>query len=273
MKEKKVSVIVCTLNSGKHLREVLNYIKNTNPFEIIVVDGGSKDDTLFIAQHYGCIIKHDGCKGLGNARNIGLKEAKGDYVLYVGADNFLCGINNYYNLIIKQLIKNKWSGIGLRSMGYNDINKTIDRYFSIGLDLWWMSKIIPGERKVIGTPFLFKRTLLKKYKFNTDLKASDDTDLCERMRKDGLKVGYTEKVMCLDIWMGVKQLINRFKMYGKSDREFFLQHYKKWSIMRMIKSLLHPLSEFKMIKKPRDIKYIPFVLFIVFWRYVGYANI
>jgi glycosyltransferase involved in cell wall biosynthesis len=272
MKEKKVSVIVCTLNSGKHLREVLTYIKNTNPFEIIVVDGGSKDDTLFIAQNHGCAIVYDEGKGLGNARNIGLKSASGDYVLYVGPDNNLCGVKDYYNLIISQLIKNKWAGIGLRSMEYNDINKPIDRYLSLGSDLRWRNKIKPGECNVIGTPFLFKRTLLKKYKFNTELKASDDTELCERMRKDGLKVGYTEKVMCLDIWMGIKALINRFKLYGKSDREYFLQHYKEWGIMRRIKSILHPMSEFKMIRSWKDIKYIPFVLFIVFWRYKGYAK-
>lgn len=273
MKEKKVSVVVCTLNSGKYLRDVLTHIKNTKPFEIIIVDGGSKDETLFIAQHHGCVIVRDEGKGLGNARNIGLKSASGDYIFYVGPDNLLYNTKYYYETIIDQMNKNKWSGIGIRSLGYDEQNKLIDRYFSYGSDLRWVNKIKAGECNVIGTPFLFKKTLLKKYRFNTELKASDDTDLCERMRKDCLKVGYTEKVMCLDIWMGIKGLINRFKMYGKSDREYFLQHYKEWGIMRMIKSILHPMSEFKMIRSWKDVKYIPFVLFIVFWRYVGYANI
>jgi glycosyltransferase involved in cell wall biosynthesis len=276
----KVSIIICTKNSEKYIKDVIEAAKSINPFEIILVDAHSTDKTVKIAKKYKIPIVYDSGTGLGNARNIGLKKAKGNYVLYVGSDNILIKnflptnslkIDEDYNIYLESLVNemaiNNWAGIGVRSFLFAQ-KKT---YLSNGMAFRWVNKIKPGVSKVIGTPFMFKKETLLKYKFIGSF--SDDTDLCDRMAKDGLIVGYTNRFMCFDIWQGAKSLIERFKMYGKSDREFFLQHYKKWGIMRRIKSLLHPMSEFRMIRQFKDIKYIPYVLFIVFWRYVGYANI
>ena len=54
----KISIIIPTLNEEDYLSLLLESIKQQNfkDYEIIVVDASSTDDTLKIAQNYGCSI-------------------------------------------------------------------------------------------------------------------------------------------------------------------------------------------------------------------------
>ena len=52
----KVSVYLITLNEGRHLDEVLDSVKGAD--EILLVDSGSTDDTLEIAEKHGARIIH-----------------------------------------------------------------------------------------------------------------------------------------------------------------------------------------------------------------------
>ncbi|MEM2674669.1 MAG: glycosyltransferase [Candidatus Hadarchaeales archaeon] len=86
----KVSVIIPTLNEGERIRDLLRSLKEA-PYpdkEIIVVDGGSKDDTVKIARKEGAkVLQEEGSvKGPGNAKNQGARAAKGEVVCFVDAD-------------------------------------------------------------------------------------------------------------------------------------------------------------------------------------------
>jgi len=84
-----VSIITPVYNSGRYLRECLGSILNSSyrKFEVIVVDDGSTDDSLEIAESFGInVIKLDGRNGPAAARNRGAKEARGDLLLFVDAD-------------------------------------------------------------------------------------------------------------------------------------------------------------------------------------------
>ena len=50
----KASVGILTFNSSKYLNYCLNSVKDFN--EILILDGGSKDETLNIAKKYNCKI-------------------------------------------------------------------------------------------------------------------------------------------------------------------------------------------------------------------------
>ncbi len=81
-----VSVVIPTLNEEKYIGKTLDRLTNQNfkDFEIIIVDGGSGDDTVEIAKKYG--VKTIISKGANvcKARNIGLYASRGQIV--VGAD-------------------------------------------------------------------------------------------------------------------------------------------------------------------------------------------
>ncbi|HGY11380.1 MAG TPA: glycosyltransferase, partial [Desulfobacterales bacterium] len=87
-----VSVIIPCLNEEDHIEECILHVRKDNAVkEIIVVDAGSLDKTVFIAQKMGTkIILHRSEPGSGGGRGgqilAGLKGAKGDVVAIVHAD-------------------------------------------------------------------------------------------------------------------------------------------------------------------------------------------
>jgi glycosyltransferase involved in cell wall biosynthesis len=82
-----VSVIIPTYNSARTLPMALRSIKRqTYPsVEIIVVDRYSRDGTPYVASRFGAhVIQADTERA--EAKNIGLKAAKGQHVLFLDSD-------------------------------------------------------------------------------------------------------------------------------------------------------------------------------------------
>ena len=87
---KLVSVVVPTRNEEHALEKLLKSLKKQTykNYELIVVDGGSTDDTAGVAKKYGAkVIKEYGkYKSPANARNIGVEKAKGDIIIVFDCD-------------------------------------------------------------------------------------------------------------------------------------------------------------------------------------------
>ena len=83
-----VSVIIPTLNSEKFLRKCLSSLKKQtySNLEIIIVDDGSTDSTLKIAESYGCRIVKNPKKGRAEAKNEGMRQALGEYLVFIDSD-------------------------------------------------------------------------------------------------------------------------------------------------------------------------------------------
>lgn len=99
----KISVCIATYNSSKHLNRILPGILNqtypTNKIEILVIDGGSSDDTKKVAMKYGCkFIKNPSVEPV-TAKNIAYLEATGEYLIYLDHDERLLNINSFKNRI------------------------------------------------------------------------------------------------------------------------------------------------------------------------------
>jgi glycosyltransferase involved in cell wall biosynthesis len=90
-----VSIVIPVYNSEKYLAACIDSAINQtwSNSEIIVIDDGSTDNSLKVAQNYAAhpkvkIIRQKN-KGASAARNTGLKEAKGDYIQFLDADDLL----------------------------------------------------------------------------------------------------------------------------------------------------------------------------------------
>ena len=83
------SIIIPTLNEEDNIQRLLQHLKSfKKDKEIIIVDGGSGDNTLKLAESFGVKI----CKsppGKGKQLNEGTKHAKGKILIYLHADTFL----------------------------------------------------------------------------------------------------------------------------------------------------------------------------------------
>ena len=89
-----VSVIVPIYNAAPYLQETLDSIlaSTYRPIEVVMVDDGSHDDSLTIAQkycerHVECQVIAQNNRGVSAARNTAIKAAKGTYILPVDADD------------------------------------------------------------------------------------------------------------------------------------------------------------------------------------------
>lgn len=94
------SIIIPIYNVEKYLRQCIDSVlaENFLDCEIILVNDGSPDGCGKICDEYAnkyshikVIHKHNG--GLSDARNAGIKEAKGDYLIFLDSDDYWININ------------------------------------------------------------------------------------------------------------------------------------------------------------------------------------
>lgn len=106
----KISVIIPIYNCQKYLSECLQSLTNQSisDFEVILVDDGSTDNSLKICKIYSQNKKnvkviHTDNNGVSVARNIGLKNSKGELITFIDADDVL---EYNYLEVLSQSIEN-----------------------------------------------------------------------------------------------------------------------------------------------------------------------
>jgi glycosyltransferase involved in cell wall biosynthesis len=111
----KVSVIVPCFNQGQFVEEAVDSVLSQTylDFEIIIVNDGSTDkQTAKVLEKYNnpkIRVIHTDNQGLGAARNNGIREARGVYILPLDADDRICP--TYMEKAIRVLDENENVGI------------------------------------------------------------------------------------------------------------------------------------------------------------------
>lgn len=86
----RVSIVIASYQYGRFLGEAIeSALSQTVPCEVIVVDDGSTDGSVDIARKYPVTVVALEHQGVCEARNHGAKLAKGDYLLFLDADDVL----------------------------------------------------------------------------------------------------------------------------------------------------------------------------------------
>jgi glycosyltransferase involved in cell wall biosynthesis len=87
----KVSVVMAAYNREKEIAAAIDSVlsQDFQDFELIVVDDGSRDRTGEIVRGYGDRLRyiHQENRGVGAARNAGVRAARGEYLAYCDADD------------------------------------------------------------------------------------------------------------------------------------------------------------------------------------------
>ena len=132
---KIVSIIIATFNSEKVLPMVLNSVKqqtfSKDKIEILIVDGGSNDQTLKIAKRFGCKIINNPRTEPVYGKFLGYLAAKGQYIMYLDHDEVIENKDSI-NLKLLALKRSKIKavlGSGYKSPeGYPFINSYINEF-------------------------------------------------------------------------------------------------------------------------------------------------
>lgn len=103
---KEISIIIPIYNTEKYIKECIDSIRKQSikNIEIICIDDGSTDDSVEIIKEYKSIdprvsLYQQSHKGVSSARNLGLKYATGEYVIFIDSDDYL--IENRLGAIYK----------------------------------------------------------------------------------------------------------------------------------------------------------------------------
>lgn len=79
-----ITAIIIAKNEEEMIADCLRSVSFCD--EIIVIDGGSRDNTAEVAKKYGARVVNFSTDDFSKARNFGLKHAKSDWLLYIDAD-------------------------------------------------------------------------------------------------------------------------------------------------------------------------------------------
>ncbi len=109
-----ISIIVPMYNVENYIMQCINSIieQSYKNIEIILIDDGSPDNSGIIADEYSLKDKrinviHTKNKGVSTARNLGITESKGEYIVFVDGDDFLaCDYVDYMFSIVKKTSAN-----------------------------------------------------------------------------------------------------------------------------------------------------------------------
>lgn len=180
-KQGMVSIIVPVYNAGPYLEDCLKSImkQSYDNLEIILIDDCSKDDSVSICKQWMkkdnrvYLLQHDSNKGVSAARNTGLKAAKGKWVSFVDADDW---IDMHF---IEKLINNT-DDSDIVACGYKKISKKKEEEFclkemgNLDREKFLFHTICDN---VIGSYLcnkLFDKNLLMNIAFDTNLVIGED---------------------------------------------------------------------------------------------------
>jgi glycosyltransferase involved in cell wall biosynthesis len=113
----KLSIITVNLNNKEGLQKTIESVINQtyDDFEYIIIDGGSDDGSLNILTEYSKRITYwisEADSGIYNAMNKGIKQAKGEYCLFLNSGDYL---------VSKETLKDVFSYNYLEDFIYGDI--------------------------------------------------------------------------------------------------------------------------------------------------------
>ncbi|SMD44991.1 transferase 2, rSAM/selenodomain-associated [Aquiflexum balticum DSM 16537] len=107
----KLSIIIPVLNESKNLQELLPFFLNhkmKNDFEVIVVDGGSSDDSVETAFKFGTRVVTSKVSSRACQMNLGARNTTGNILYFVHADVRL--LNTFFEDIMEVVEKGVPSG-------------------------------------------------------------------------------------------------------------------------------------------------------------------
>ncbi len=173
----KVSVIVPALNEEKNIKRCIRSVKGLNPFEIIVVDGGSIDNTIEIAKKEGAKLISSQ-KGRGIQMNTGASHAKGDILLFLHADSVIKDAERL-RFFLKDFYLSSYGGAFLR-LKFDDssiLTRMVEFFANLRARLLMMPY---GDNAII-----LKRGFFEEVGGFRNYPFLEDIDLVLRVRKMG----------------------------------------------------------------------------------------
>jgi len=176
MEAEKISIIIPVLNEANTIRAVLARLLDARSVEVIVVDGGSRDETEAIAQSLGVKVI-TAAASRASQMNAGAAVSTGEILLFLHADTHL---PTEFETLVRQALQNAGTVAGAFEL-------RIDAQLR-GLRL--VERMVNMRSRFLSMPYGDQAIFLKAAIFNEiggfpDLPIMEDFELMLRLRRLG----------------------------------------------------------------------------------------
>ena len=183
--DKKISIIIATYNAENTIKRCIDSIacQKSDEIELLVIDGDSKDKTVDILKSYGNIIdifKSEPDKGVYDAWNKALRLATGEWIMFLGADDyFLSGAITFYLELLQK--KNNINSIDIICARWQLIDEDGKFLRNLGRPYKWENFI--NKMEISHGSTLHNHKLFKEIgEFNIDFKICADYEFLLRKK-------------------------------------------------------------------------------------------
>lgn len=215
----EVGTIARTIRSVRH--------QTYQHLEHVIIDGASTDGTLDVLHKYEhpCRIVSEPDDGLYDAMNKGVKMARGDFLLFINAGDYLL-----HDQVIENVVRVMSNTSQQADVYYGNVflyNSTD------GTGNVWR----PGQRSRLGlfktclphpATFFSKQAFDKNGLFDTSFKIAGDYEWFIRgMEKNGIRYSYIDAVVTLFNKGGVSTHAHYREQHKKEKQQIYHMHYSK----------------------------------------------
>lgn len=233
----EASIVIRTLNESKYLENLLKGIhgQNHRDWEIVLVDSGSTDGTRDIAARYGARIFHIPKDEFtfGRSLNIGCREAKGKYLVFVSGHVWPI-TNNWLANLLKPFAESAVAMVygRQRGTGNNSLSESRDLEMLFG----GVSHILVDEPKGNNGNAAIRRDLWSEQPFDESLTGLEDVDWARNIEAKNYRVYYAADAPVYHVHEeSLKQIYNRHFREAIATKRMF--PHNKFSVFDVVKGL------------------------------------
>lgn len=222
---RKYSIIIVTFNNAEGLKRTLESVKTLryDHKETIVIDGGSKDNSLQVISSYKDIIDtavSEKDSGIYNAMNKGVKLVTGDYVVFMNAGDVFADEG------VLSLVSNYAADIILGSDTYDGRRRLMIEHMSL-YDILSIG--------ICHQAVYYRREILQKYGFDESYKIiADLKSVVEPLVKEKLTVMSTPEILAVceggglskQLWRNI--FVEKKRMVAEVVDPFYSTDYQRF---------------------------------------------
>lgn len=217
------SIVIRTLNEAEHLPALLTSISSQSlqPDELVLVDSGSTDSTVAIAEAAGCKIVHipPGEFTFGRALNWGCEAAKGDVLVFVSAHVYALS-DSWLDELVAPFADER---VGLSYGGQTGDHRS--NFAEIQLLKRWFPNEPTSDQQ---NPFCnnancaVRRTLWQDRQYDETLPGLEDMAFARDIRAYGHRIAYVPSAKIAHVHEeALKQTFNRYRREAMAYQTIF----------------------------------------------------
>ncbi|MFQ5665353.1 MAG: glycosyltransferase [Candidatus Binatia bacterium] len=230
----RVSVVICAYNAERTIDACLASLRALRhpDYEVIVVNDGSTDRTLEIAQRYREVrIFSQPNKGLGAARNVGIANATGEIVAFTDAD---CVVDPDWLTYLAYKFTQGYIAAGGPNLPPPEASRTAA---CVAASPGGPTHVLLDEEvaeHIPGCNMAFLKTALDEIGgFDPTYRtAGDDVDLCWRLQNLDHAIGFSPAAM---VWHFRRNTVRAYLQqqmgYGKAEAQLYFKHPLRFNML------------------------------------------